>query len=124
RYRLGPRLAELARRVAPAVDWTWLIRVAAPVVQQVSSQLGEACKLSVVDGDEAMTIHSVPSPAEYGLAVRVGHRAPLYAGGASKALLAFLPRAEIERVVTGAFTAFTPFTITDPETLRDVLETV
>lgn len=124
RYKLGPRIVELARNLAPGEDWMWLIRAAAPVAQQVASQLGEACKITVREGDEVVTIHSVTSPSEYGLAVRTGHRSPLYAGGSAKAVLAFLPQPDIDRIANGQLAAFTPFTITDGDTLRETLSAI
>lgn len=120
-YQLGPRIAELARRSEPDSDHAFLGDVAEPIMEALSNRVGEACKLSVPDGDETLSIRVAQSPAEYGLTIRVGHRAPIQAGGSSKAIFAHWPEAEISRILSRPLPAFTPFTITDPDMLREVL---
>lgn len=120
-YRLGPKLSELARLLEPHRDRAALSDVAAPVMDALVHRLSEACKLSVPDGDEVLTVRVAQSPAEYGLAVRVGHRAPIQAGGSSKAILAHMPASEIERILGSSLKSYTPFTITDPDMMREIL---
>lgn len=123
-FTLGPRMREMAGAWQPETDWGWLTRLAAPYLQDLGASVGEASKIAVREGDEIVTIYSVPSKAEYGLAVRVGHRGPLHVGGAGKAVLAFAPTEDIERIVSSPLQAFTPATITNADTLRDVLSRI
>jgi len=120
-YRLGPKLSELARLLGPQNDRAALSDVAGPVMDALVHRISEACKLSVPDGDGVLTIRVAQSPAEYGLAIRIGHRAPIQAGGSSKAILAYLPALEIDKLLEGSLKRYTPFTITDPEMMREVL---
>jgi DNA-binding IclR family transcriptional regulator len=49
---------------------------------------------------------------------RVGHRLPLYAGSAGKAILAFLPDAKVQEILQSSpLTPFTPQTFTDRDRL-------
>jgi DNA-binding IclR family transcriptional regulator len=123
-YRLGPKLSELARLLGPQNDRAALSDIAAPVMDTLVHRIGEACKLSVRDGDDVLTIRVAQSPQEYGLTIRVGHRAPIQAGGSSKAILAHLPAAEINRLLEAPLKAYTPFTITDADMMREVLSQV
>ncbi len=120
-YRLGPKLSELARLLEPQNDRATLSDVAGPVMDALVHRISEACKLSVPDGDWVLTIRVAQSPAEYGLTIRVGHRAPIQAGGSSKAILAHLPDHEIDKALEAPLKPYTPFTIIDPEMLREVL---
>ncbi len=123
-FALGPRIHELAGTSPPDRDWTWLVRVAAPVVQQLATELGEAAKLGVVDNDAVVTIHAVSSEAEHGLAVRIGHRTPLHIGGTGKVVLAFLPDDEADKILSGHLMAYTQASITNPKALRSTLRAI
>ncbi|MCA3263798.1 MAG: IclR family transcriptional regulator [Telmatospirillum sp.] len=120
-YRLGTRIEELAQLAAPDNMRARLVARAGPGMARLVATLGEACKLSVRDDDQVETIHALLSPADYGLTIKVGRRGPIHTGGSGKALLAFLPEAERERLIAGPLAAFTPYTITDPELLRETL---
>ena len=47
----------------------------------------------------------------------LGHTVPLHATSTGKALLAFLPAAQVQQVLSGPLTSFTATTITDPQAL-------
>ena len=79
-YRLGPRLAALAAHVVPDID---LPAIAAPHLRRFVNETGDACKLSVVDGDEVLVIAAADGKREYALSVAPGQRLPLHAGAAS-----------------------------------------
>jgi IclR family acetate operon transcriptional repressor len=123
-FALGPRIHELAGTSPPNRDWSWLVRLAAPILQQLAADLGEAVKLGVVEGDGVVTIHAVSSEAEHGLAVRIGHRTPLHIGGTGKVVLAFMPEDEAEQVLAGHLMAYTSASITNPKALRSTLKTI
>lgn len=123
-FALGPRIHELAGNSPPNRDWTWLVRLAAPIIQQIAADLGEAVKLGVLDGDGVVTIHAVSSEAEHGLAVRIGHRTPLHIGGTGKVVLAFMPEEEVDKLLAGHLMAYTPASITNPKALRATLKTI
>jgi IclR family transcriptional regulator, acetate operon repressor len=123
-YALGPRIEELAGTLSPKDARERLLEAAAPLMARIAARLSEACKLCVIEEDEALTLHAVPSPSDFGLSVRVGRRAPLYAGGAGKALLAFAPADVRTRVLSGPLLSHTPHTITNPDILRETIDLI
>jgi DNA-binding IclR family transcriptional regulator len=120
-YRLGPRLAALAAHVVPDID---LPAIAAPHLRRFANETGDACKLSIVDGDEVLVIAAADGKREYALSVSPGQRLPLHAGAASKVLMAHLPSSELERRLRASLPRFTPKTLTDRASLSAELAKV
>jgi IclR family acetate operon transcriptional repressor len=58
------------------------------------------------------------------LDMRIGNRGPINAGGAGKAVLAYMGEGDIERVLSEPLTAMTSYTITDPKALRAEIDRV
>jgi DNA-binding IclR family transcriptional regulator len=114
-------LIHLAKGVLSQVDLT---AVANPYLSDLSRQLGETVKLSVVKGNLVEVVACVESSSKFRIAVTVGEDFPIHAGAASKALLAFLPEAYREAVIGSNLQRFTPNTITDPAKLRSTLSEV
>jgi DNA-binding IclR family transcriptional regulator len=73
-------------------------------------------------GNKRVCIEELQSDQEVKYSQTFGLTAPLQVGAPGKALLAFMPEAELERVLaTLEFTPLTPDTITDHEALREEL---
>lgn len=123
-YKLGPFVSQLAGRMQPIEARVRLIEVAKPFLEAATQKLEQACKLSVREFDSVTTIFATASPAEYGLVIRTGHKAPLYATGAGKVLLAYLPEAEIAGLLTEPLKAFTNLTIVHLDALVEHLADV
>jgi len=75
-------------------------------------------------GEGLLILDRIESPHRLRISLEVGHVIPLHAGAASKALLAYLAPADIERVVTGPLPRVGPATITDRDLLLRDLERV
>jgi DNA-binding IclR family transcriptional regulator len=58
------------------------------------------------------------------LHARIGEHLPIHAGGSSKALFAFLPEAERQRIYSRPLTQYNERTIFEPEALEDELARV
>ena len=119
-YVLGAKLVELAGRVADGAGYD-LVEIASPHLEKLSAELGEACKISVRDGDAVLVLATRSGSHAYGLTIAPGRKLPLHAGAASKVLMAHLEPQEIERLLRLELHAFTPRTITDPKKLRTEL---
>lgn len=118
RFRLGPRVAQLAETLHSADT---LIEAARPVVVKTSENYGETCHL-VVQSDARLI--SMTSSEGRGL-VRVARTAigagtPIYAVAAGKVLMAAMPFAELNRMLPGLEQkAYTPATVLQKSILRD-----
>ena len=123
-YTLGPRLLTLAARVVAEGQHYDLAAIAGPHLERLSEEIGEACKVSAMDGDGALVLAAAQGKREFALTVSPGQRLPLHAGAASKILLASLPKADLDRILQGPLVGYTNRTLTDPRRLRAELAKV
>lgn len=120
RYRITPRLAELAgRQSAPRS----LMELALPVMRDLARVSGETAYLAVINGDEAIFLDKVEGEQTIRVHTSNGSRIPLFAGSAAKALLAFQPAAFVARVLE-RLAPITPYTIVDADALRRQLAAI
>jgi len=114
-YSLGfalVRLADLRRRQSNVHD------VAIPVMREIRNEVNETVILSVRSGDFRVHIDFVEGLHPMRRMADLGVRAPLYAGAASKVLLAGMDDGEIEAYLGRTkLTAFQNTTITDKNVL-------
>jgi len=112
RYSLGLTAVELANAAGPDA----LIAAAHPVLEQTCAQTGETASLAM-PGKGGLTYVDEVTPTAVLTASWLGRSVPLHATSTGKALLAFLPIAEVRRWIVGDLPAFTETTITDPDAL-------
>ena len=99
RYLLGYGLLQLTA--------SWLngfeVRTAAiPVLRILRQQTGETVCLNVRDIDQRIPVERLDTSREIRYVVDLGRPQPLHAGAGGKAILAFLPEAEIHQLVQSA----------------------
>jgi len=116
-YQLGRRLTALAAHVMTGSSEADLIEIAQPHLDRFAAELGEGCKLSVLDNQGVLVIATAQGRSPYALSVTPGQRQAPHAGAASKLLLAHASEAERERWLTKPLAAFTARTFTDPKKL-------
>lgn len=98
RYFLGMKLLVLS---GAASNRFGLARRAAPVLRRLAERTGDTVYLSLRIGDEAICLDRLEGAFPIRtLTLKIGDRRPLGVGAGSMALLAFLPAAEIERIVS------------------------
>lgn len=121
-YRLGIRCLDFGRHVRDQLN---LLDASQPVMDWLVQETRETIFLGVIDGREALVVDIRESPQAVRLAFDVGHRAPLYAGGVPKVLLAFLPEREQQAMLEQLqLEPFTPHTITDLGALKKRLDEI
>jgi DNA-binding IclR family transcriptional regulator len=119
-YSLGPALVELAWVVLRQQDLRSLCR---PFLEQLRQATNETVSLNMRIGNKRVCIEELPSDQEVKYSQAMGLTAPLHVGAPGKALMAFLPADERERVLaTLTFEPLTPETITDLDALRAELD--
>lgn len=115
RYRLGPQVVRLSRSLLTRMP---LREEAKPFLIELVDRTGECAHLAILAQNQALYIDQVESPASLRVTTGVGTLAPLHSTALGKSLLAFDGTA----VLPETLPAFTPRTITDPESLRLHLE--
>ncbi|WP_104205156.1 IclR family transcriptional regulator [Billgrantia saliphila] len=90
-----------------------------PFLRRLTAQTGETANLGIRDGATAVFLAQSESPQMMRMITRLGSRAPLHASGVGKALMAWLPDDEFERVLAErGLERVTENTLHSSETLR------
>ena len=93
-----------------------------PFLRRLTAQTGETANLGVRDDGTAVFLAQSESPQMMRMITRLGSRAPLHASGVGKALMAWLPEDELERILAERGLArVTENTLHTPESLREGL---
>lgn len=125
-FRLTPRVMELGFAYLGSQPWRGL---AQPVMEALTAQLGESSSAAVLDGSDIVYVLRVPAKRIMSINLGVGTRLPAHCTSMGRVLLAALPEdARIERLqaiaAAGQLTQRTEHTLTDPDTLLDLLARV
>jgi len=115
RYHLGSRVFALASAADVHLD---LRLVARPYLERLMRNSGETANLVTASDDEVVYLDQVASMHLVKMFTTPGMRAPLYCTGSGKAMLAFGPREEVERVLAARFVRRTPKTLASREALE------
>lgn len=121
KYGLGTRLAFLGDRSLAAID---LRGAARPELEALHGRFDETVNLGVRERHEVVYVDMVESGHGLRMAASLGARDLLHATALGKAILAFVPPAERDRLLRRRLPARTERTITDPTILRAELERV
>jgi IclR family acetate operon transcriptional repressor len=93
-----------------------------PFLRRLTAQTGETANLGVRDNGTAVFLAQSESPQMMRMITRLGSRAPLHASGVGKALMAWLPDDELERILDErGLDRLTANTLHSPEVLREGL---
>jgi IclR family transcriptional regulator, pca regulon regulatory protein len=126
KYRLGPRVLDLGFAVLGSLE---LREVAAPHLRRLTDSTGHTSNLAIRDDTDVILIDRVRGrPGRYHhleFSLHVGSRLPAYCSATGKALIAFLPRPDLDRLLDRTdLVARGPRTQTDKKALLAELETV
>jgi DNA-binding IclR family transcriptional regulator len=97
-YSLGPGLIPLSRRV---LDNLSAPRLAEPILRELTRKTGSTAVLGLIADSNAVVVAKQESERDIGVTIRIGHRFPLTYGSHGKAIAAFLPRKELEKLLRG-----------------------
>lgn len=103
-----------------------ITRASQPFLRRLVDATRETVHLNVIEGTDRVCIDNMESPQALKAAMPIGSRAPLYAGGSSKCLLAFCEPRFCERYLDSldAPQPFTERTVTDVAALRAELQQI
>jgi IclR family pca regulon transcriptional regulator len=126
KYGLGARVLDLGFSVLGSLG---LREIAAPHLRRLTDATGHTSNLAIRDDTDVILIDRVRGlPGRYHhleFSLHVGSRIPAYCSATGKALLAFLPRPDLERILDRTdLVQRGPRTLTDKKTLLAELEQV
>ena len=122
-YRLGLKCFVLGNVAAADID---LRNEAYPYLSALRDATGETAQVAILDQWQVVYIERVPSRQAVGyMTSRAGTLLPAYCTGLGKALLAYLPDADVRAwAATQTFTLHTPSTITAVPRLLEELRAI
>jgi IclR family KDG regulon transcriptional repressor len=122
KYRVGRRLFTLA---AGALDEVELVRIATPVLENLSLETSEASHFAVRSADDIVVVAKTAGGGMFQLVDRSGAVRPAHATALGKVLAAAMTAAELERYLQAhELRKFTDKTIVEREALLRELEAV
>lgn len=122
KYRLSIKLFEIGNKI---IDRVYINDIAKPVMQDLAEITGETVNLGILDKLEVVYIEKSVSHNSLRMDCPIGGRDPAYCTGLGKALLAYLPEAELDRYLAqGKLQPKTVNTIIDPAVLKEELKLV
>lgn len=121
-YRIGPLFFDIAK-TADTQDHDQVSELLTPFLAALFERtrqtvhLGYLLGTDIVYANKLFSVRSVEAPS------RIGGRVPAFCTGVGKAIMAW-DEDKIEEVIAAGLPQWTPYTITDPHQLRDVLAQV
>lgn len=117
RFRLGGAAMQLGERARAVSD---LRAVALLPLRRLSEAADETAVLTVLspERDRSVCLERVETSQPLRLSVQPGSQLPLHAGASQKALLAFMPEREVDRLLDQPLERLCTATITEPGQLR------
>lgn len=121
-YSLGTRFLHMGYTMLNSID---VRTIARPYFKELSRKTNETINLMVRHGSVGMYAAIIESTSVARVSQVLGTTEPLHAGALGKALLAYLPEAEVQRIITDVGLApITSNTITDPGILHLELQKI
>lgn len=121
-YLAGPRLVRFG---SGSTYHMTMRKISRPVLQDLRNNAGETVNLGILDGQDICYVDVVQSRHSFRMASRIGSLRPLYCTAMGKALVAYLPPQEKERILSSLrFERFTSHTITKLQRFKGELDGV
>ena len=122
RYYLGLKVVGLSHRALAALD---VREIAEPVLRQLVDTTQLTAHVAIYDREEAVYVEKIDAPGFVKMNTWVGRRLQLHSTSVGKVLAAFMPREEMEAMLSGrGLYGRTPRTVTSVPKLLKELERV
>jgi len=119
-YKLGLRFLEYGKLVSEDLE---IRKIALPYMEKLRDKVNECVQLIIRDNDEAMYVEKLECTQYIRLYTRTGRHAPLYGGACPRAILTFLPDAEIKRILESiSLVKVAEGTVVDKERLKELIK--
>jgi len=122
RFRTGSRMISLALSITRNLE---LKKIAHPFMQELSDEIGEVVGLGAIEGDLIILADIIHTQQVLNINMNPGTIIPAHSTSTGKAIVAFLPDARIEEIISiHGLTKITPNTITSVKAFKKELEQV
>ena len=123
KYALGPKVLELGTAFLDTVE---LRQVALPRMLSLSQRTRETVNLVIWNGRSAVCAEKIDSPESVTVQqTQIGRLEPLHSSGLGKAIIAFLPAAQLDEVLKGVnLVSYTRNTLVSVKALKNDLEKI
>ncbi|HEX5499961.1 MAG TPA: IclR family transcriptional regulator [Thermomicrobiales bacterium] len=121
RYRIGPRLRQFGQDGPARLDLPALAR---PFMIELRDRTRENIHLAVLDGADVIYAAKEEGLHPVQVMSNVGARCPAHCVATGKAILAFAPQADRDRVIAAGLTRHTPLTHATEEAFNGELERI
>lgn len=121
-FRITPKVLDIGYAYLSSLA---LADLAQPEMEAVVARTHESCSAAVLDGADVVYVARVPTNRIMTISLGLGSRLPAFATSLGRVLLADLPPAERDALLSSArLERFTARTVTDPDALRAELDLV
>jgi len=120
-YRLGEGLLEIAGATQPGRN---LVATARPHLIDLVAATGETAGISVLDGRSVYYLEHVEAEGDVQVRDWTGETAPLHTVPSGLVILAHFSERQLSNYLSGELEAVTPWTVVDPDAIRERLETI
>jgi len=120
-YRLGEGLLEIAGATQPGRN---LVATARPHLIELVESTGETAGVSVLDGRGVYYLEHVEAEGDVQVRDWTGESAPLHSVPSGLVILANYSERRLDKYLAGDLEATTPWTVVDPDAIRERLATI
>lgn len=121
KYRLGMCILDVSSVILNNYDYRDVIN---SEMHKLMQETGETVILSVYTNIGGVCVDIVEANSYIIYTSKLGQKTPVYSGATGKILLAYQSDAEIQSVIEMGLKPYTPYTITDPDDLREELNKI
>ena len=121
KYELGLSVVELSSIVLGNID---LHTETIPILTSLANKCGETSHIAILEENHIVYLCKVESKNSHKLQTHLGFHANAHCTSSGKLLLAHRGSYFVDLVTQNGLNSFTPHTITDPEVLRQELNTI
>ena len=120
KFHLGVSVMTLSRAFREGLDIT---RVAVPFMREIANEAGELIYLTIPKDDSVIYLEGISPDHQRMVSKSVaGEDCKMYCTAVGKAMLASMPKEEVEKCISGKLEAYTENTITDKKSLLEEIE--
>jgi DNA-binding IclR family transcriptional regulator len=120
KFRLGMAIFELNRALRENLD---IDQIVVPYMRKITEEIGETVYLTIPRDDEVIYLEAAyPENQRLPGSFITGERVKMYCTAVGKSMLAYMEEDLREKYISRPLQAFTEYTITDKEKLREEIE--